>query len=88
MSKILNSIFKKIEKKFIVTGKEYVQNEIKKKIFRIGEISILLIIGILLIAFGIADYIEYKFPIVQNGIGTILFGLILLLIGYMITIKK
>ncbi|MCK4588813.1 MAG: hypothetical protein KAT77_00085 [Nanoarchaeota archaeon] len=44
----------------------------------------LAIVGIFLIFFGIADYVAYQWPVLANGSGKILIGIIIIVIGYII----
>lgn len=76
-SKIINLI----ERQLINTTKDYVNAKIKKKILKVGEVSVLIILGFILISFGMSYLIGYYFPIIGNGLNFILFGIILLIMG-------
>jgi len=44
----------------------------------------LVMIGLLLVVFGIADYVIYRFPVLENGWGKIVVGVLAILVGYLI----
>jgi|GEM_PF-4490781 len=44
----------------------------------------LIMAGLFLVVFGIADYVIYRFPVLANGWGKILIGVIAVLVGYLI----
>ena len=48
---------------------------------RIGEISVLVLVGIFLISFGIAGVIESYFSILAGGFGYLAMGVVLLVMG-------
>ena len=54
MAKKKKSILGKIEDEFVKEAQEFVEYKVKRKAIHIGEISALVIVGGLLIAFGAA----------------------------------
>jgi len=44
----------------------------------------LFIAGILLVVFGIADYVAYQFPALANGWDKVIVGLVAIIIGYIV----
>jgi len=74
--------FQKIEDGVVNAAEDYVKEKVQKKIYRIGEFSILVVLGFFLIAFGISLLISYYFPVLKNGFSFVIMGLFLLLIAY------
>lgn len=80
------SFFDSIKTEIINDTGEYVRTNVKNKVLHIGEISVLVIIGFILISFGLAKLLENFFPILIGGYSYILLGIILLLFSYSIRV--
>ena len=57
---------------------------IKRKIRSLVICFGLVMVGLLLVVFGIADYAIYRFPVLENGWGKIIVGVLAVLVGYLI----
>jgi hypothetical protein len=57
---------------------------LKRKIRALVICFGLMIAGLLLVVFGVADYVVYKFPALANGLGYVLVGVIAIVVGYLI----
>lgn len=86
MTKQKKGIFETIEAEVVKEAGEFVKEKIKKKILRISEISILIILAFFLISFGLAEFIAYQYPIIPQGISFIGLGIVFLAISYTLKI--
>ncbi len=80
------SFFEKVEAQVIGKTEDYIKEKVQKKLYRIGEFSILIVLGFFLISFGIAQLIAYFFPILSNGWSFLIIGVILLLIAMLMNV--
>ena len=74
--------FEKVEAQVVGAAENYVKEKVQNKLYRVGEFSILVVLGFFLVSFGIASLIAFYFPVLQNGYSYILLGLVLLLTAY------
>ena len=63
---------------------EYVKDKFRKKAIRIGEMSAAFILGMFLIAIGVALFLESVFPELEGGISFIILGVIFILVGVLL----
>lgn len=59
----------------------YVKDKVKRKILKIGEVSISFLTAFLLIIVGMVELIGTHFPILQGGYNYLLFGVFFLVAG-------
>lgn len=83
MSRKTESVFEKLEAEVVKEAGNYVKDKVRRKVMRIGEISILVIMGFILLSFGLATLIGSYFPMLDNGLNFLILGIALLLIGYL-----
>ncbi|MCA9459772.1 MAG: hypothetical protein KC550_04460 [Nanoarchaeota archaeon] len=81
-----SSFFEKVEAEVISEAGNYVKEKAKKKLIHIGEFSILVILGIFLITFGLGKVIETHVPYLDGGYAYLILGLLFLIIGSRIRI--
>ncbi len=75
------SIFERLEEEVIQEVGDCVKNKVKKKLFRIGEMSVAFLVGFLLIIVGVVELTAFYLPVLDNGLSYLLFGGMFLLIG-------
>lgn len=63
-------------------------NEFKKQVAKSIAFIVFMIFGICIVFVGLSEYLASVFPILSQGIGYILFGLILIIIALVIKISK
>jgi hypothetical protein len=78
------SFFEKVEAEVVSAGKSYVEQKVKKNLIKFGEISILVILAMFLITFGIGNLIGFYFPVLANGLNYVILGVIFLLVGMLL----
>lgn len=78
--------FEKVEAQVIGKAEDYVKEKVQKKLYRVGEFSVLVVLGFFLVSFGIANIVAFYFPVLSNGWSFIIFGFILLLVAYFMRI--
>lgn len=83
---VKKNIVEKIENQIFEQTKDYVKSKLVRKALRIGEVSILVILGFFLISFGIAKIIGFYYPFLDFGLNFVLLGLIFLIIGFFLKI--
>lgn len=86
MLKKKKGIFETLEAEVVKEAGNYVKEKIQKKILRISEISMLIIIGFFLISFGLAEFIASQYPILPQGLSYIILGIGFLLLSYILKI--
>ena len=84
MAKKKKSIFEKVEAEVIDATKSYVENKIKKKVIKIGEFSVLILLAMILISIGLAEMLSFYFPQIPTGLNYMIIGVFLLIIGFLI----
>ena len=84
MGKSDESFFEKVEGEVLREAGNYFKDKVKRKILKIGEISILVLLAMFLISFGLAHLIGYYIHFLGNGLSYIVLGLVFLLIGYLL----
>lgn len=80
------SFFQSVEAEVINSARDFVKEKVEKKLYRIGEFSILIVLGFFLVSFGIAQLVAYLFPVLANGWSFIIFGSLLLVIAMLMRI--
>jgi len=83
---VKKTLFEKVEAEVINETKDYFKSKVQKKIIRIGELSILILISFILISIGVSAIIGNMFPILAGGYSYLLIGILLLLISYLLKI--
>lgn len=86
MAKEKKSAFEKLEAEIVHEAGEFVKEKVKRKVLRIGEISILIILGFMLISFGIASLLANYYPILSGGYSYLLIGVLFLIISYIMKV--
>ena len=67
----------------VVEGvEEFVKGTIKRKVIRIGEISVLIFMGFVMIAFGLGHLLAFYVPALSNGFSFLVLGVLFLLISF------
>lgn len=82
MAKKEKSFFQSLEAEVIKDAGDFVREKVKKKAIVIGEISILIILGFIMISFGLATFIANYFPILDNGLNYLILGVFFLIISF------
>jgi len=86
MVKQKKGILESLEAEVVNEAENFVKQKVKNKILRISEISILIILGFFLISFGLAEFIEYQYPMIPQGMNYIGLGVVFLVISYLLKI--
>jgi hypothetical protein len=86
MAKKKSAILEKIETEVVKGAEDFVKGKIKKKIYRLGEISMLIVIGFILISFGVAILLANFYPVLSGGYNFLVLGVIFLLISFLLKI--
>ena len=81
-----SSFFERVEAEVINEAGEYIKEKAKRKLIHIGELSILVILGVFLITFGLGKVIETHVPYMDGGYSYLALGLLFLIIGSRIRI--
>ncbi len=79
-------VFEVIEAQVMREAGNFVKDKVKKKVLRIGEISILIILGFILISFGIANLLASFYPMLAQGYNYLLLGIIFLIISFVLRV--
>ena len=74
-------IFERLEAEVINGAEEYVVQKVKKKILRIGEISLFALLGFILMSIGLAYLIAAYISILNNGLSFIVLGLTFMIVS-------
>ncbi len=82
MGKEKSSFIEKLEAEVVRSAENYVVDKVKKKIIRISEISVFVVLGLFLISFGLAMVVGYYFPVIDNGINFLIIGILFLMISF------
>lgn len=83
---VKKNLFESVEAEIVDGAKNYVENKIKKKAIRFGEISILIVLSFILISVGLAQVLANMYPILLGGYSYILLGIFYLLVSYILKI--
>jgi len=78
------TFFEKVEAQVVEAGSDYLNRKIKKKLFRLGEVSMFIFLSFVLISIGLAFLIGKYFPLVDSGLNFIILGIIFLLVGVLL----
>ena len=65
---------------------EYIRSKVKKKVLRFGEISILIMLGFILISFGIANILASFYPLLSGGYNYLIVGILFLMASFLLKI--
>ena len=79
-------VFETIEAQVVKEAGNFVRDKVKKKVLRIGEISILIILGFILISFGIANILASFYPMLAQGYNYLLLGIVFLIISFILRV--
>ena len=83
------SFFEKLEGEIVHEAEDYISykaEKVKQKVLRIGEISLLIILGFFLISVGLAFLMAAYVPILGNGFSFLILGVIFLLISFLMKV--
>lgn len=64
---------------------DYIRTNITQKLMRVGEMSLALILGSILVLVGLAQFIASQIAFLENGLNYIVLGVILLIIAYFLS---
>ncbi len=81
-----NNLFESVEAEIIDGAKDFVKEKVKKKVIRIGEISILILLSFIMISIGLGQILANMYPILMGGYSYLLLGITFLLISYLMKI--
>ena len=84
MAKKQSSTFEKIEAEVLREAGNYVKDKVKRKVMRIGEMSLAFLFAFVLIIIGLAQFIGSLVPYLDNGLNYMLLGVLFLLIGLLL----
>lgn len=80
------SFLESLEAEVVKSAGEFVKEKVRKKAIVIGEISILLILSAMMFSFGLASFIGYSWPILDNGLNYFIVGIFFMTISYFLKI--
>lgn len=86
MAKEKSGIFEKIEAEVINGAQDYVKGKIKKKIYRISEVSMLIVVGFILVSFGVALMMGSMYPVLANGYNFMILGILFLVVSFVLRV--
>ncbi len=78
------SFFERVEAEIVSGAENYVKEKVKKKLFKLGEVSLFIFLSFVLISFGLAFLIGKYFPTLNGGFNFLVLGVIFLLVGYLL----
>lgn len=81
MAKKQQSTFERIEAEVFREAGNYVKDKVRKKVYRIGEMSLAFLFAFVLIIIGLAQFIGSLVPYLDNGLNYMLLGALFLIIG-------
>ncbi len=81
-----SGVFEKLEAEIVRDAGDYVKDRVKRKAIKVGEISILIIIGFILISFGLSFLLGNFFPILASGYNFLIVGVIMLVLSSLIKV--
>jgi len=84
MVKKKKSFMDSVEAEVVGAAKSYVNEKIKRKVIKIGEVSVLVFMAFLLMSFGLANLIGVYFPGIENGLNFIILGALYFFVGMLI----
>jgi hypothetical protein len=76
------TMIEQLEGEVIKGAEELIKGTIKRKIIRIGEISVLIFMAFVMISFGLGQLIAFYMPILANGLSFMILGVLFLLISF------
>ena len=80
------SVFEKFEAEVVRDAGNYVKEQVRRKVVKIGELSILVILGFFLVSFGVASLLGQYYPILGNGFNFLIIGFLFLVISFFMKI--
>jgi hypothetical protein len=75
-------VFETLEAQVVKEAGNFVRDKVKKKVLRIGEVSLLIIIAFILISFGVAQILASFYPMLSQGYSYLLLGIVFLVISF------
>jgi hypothetical protein len=75
-----------IETEILRDAGHFVRDTVKRKVLHIGEISVLILLGFILISFGLANLLAKYFDALAGGYNFILLGVLFLIVSYLIRV--
>lgn len=81
----LNSIIDMGKKKINDVVEDYIRTNITQKLMRVGEMSLALILGSILVLVGLGQFIASQIAFLENGLNYIVLGVILLIVAYFLS---
>ena len=75
-------VFETLEAQVVKEAGNFVRDKVKQKVLRIGEVSLLIIIGFILISFGVAQILASFYPMLSQGYSYLLLGIVFLIISF------
>ena len=81
----LDSIIDMGKKKVNSVVEDYIRTNITQKLMRVGEMSLALILGSILVLVGLGQFIASQIAFLENGLNYIVLGVVLLIIAYFLS---
>lgn len=82
VGKAKKGVFETLEAQVVEEAGNFVRDKVKTKALRIGEISLLIILGFILISFGLANLLGNYYPVLNNGFNYLLIGIVFLIVSF------
>lgn len=77
----LNKLVEEVESEIVSEVEDFAIKKVKKKLIKIGEVSVFFLLAAILIVVGIAQIIAFYFPVLDGGFSFLLMGVIFLLLA-------
>lgn len=81
-----SGVFERLEAEIVKDAGKYVEEKVKRKVLRISEISVLILLGFFLISFGLATILGSYFEVLSNGFSFVVLGVTFLVISFFIKV--
>lgn len=72
--------FETLEAEVVNEAKDYVKKKVTNKLIKIGEVSVLVFMGFVMISFGLGMLLGHYVEILSNGLSYIVLGVLFLII--------
>ncbi|MDA3855425.1 MAG: hypothetical protein PF569_04145 [Candidatus Woesearchaeota archaeon] len=82
IKKAEKGVFETLEAQVVEEAGNFVKDKIKSKALRVGEISLLIILGFILISFGLANLLGSYYPILDTGFNYLIIGVVFLIVSF------
>ncbi len=75
------SFFETVETEVLHEAQDYVRDKVAKRALKIGEMSAAFLLGFILLIVGVAEFLEFVFPILEGGFNYLILGVLFILVG-------